>query len=58
MYFSCIFAGKRQKGHPCAFLSHLAQEWTRDLLQFSVGLDKRPVCYLYRGVYLNPQNLS
>ena len=46
MYLSCIFAGKRQKGHPCAFSSHLAQEWTRDLYKFSEGSDKRSVCYL------------
>ena len=25
MYLSCIFAGKRQKGHPCAFSPHLAK---------------------------------
>ena len=39
MYLSCIFAGKRQKGHPCAFLPHLASVYKIDF----EGLNRHPV---------------
>ena len=52
MYLSCIFAGKRLKGHPCAFPPDLALVYKIDF----EGLNRRPVNDNTPGVYLIPPN--
>ena len=50
MYLSCIFAGKRRKGHPCAFSSHLALVYKIDF----EGFNRHPVKNNLPGVYPIP----
>ena len=54
MYLSCIFAGKRQKGHSCAFSPHLASVYKIDF----EGLNRHPVNDNTPGVYQSHRTVN